>query len=277
MEGRGSFGGWFLRGVPSRFRGPEVIDTAVVLNEVTRDASKSVFEDLRGKITTPSLDVPACMAVLRSVSTKKFWKEAIHLWQFMQQSGMKTHSKGCGHIAERFVQAYSWASSLVVIENMHHQRLMLDKEALGAMLEINCNRHLWQQALAQFFEEGPQNILGTSRAFRSLAVAGQLEQMRLLKKFIREKERYGHYLVVSKAFTLAHGWQDSFDLTQDLFDAALPPDLVQLEQVMAANSAAARWREACFLIAQRQHMGFDFSLSPSFNASHKFCKIGLVL
>ena len=31
---------------------------------------------MRGKITTPSLDVPACMAVLRSVSTKKFWKEA---------------------------------------------------------------------------------------------------------------------------------------------------------------------------------------------------------
>ena len=66
-------------------------------------------------------------------------------------------------------------------------------------------------------QEGPQNIRGTSRTFHSLAVAGQLEQMRcwhelqckeqtcfeyigalhqeacdprrLLKKFIREKER----------------------------------------------------------------------------------------
>ena len=73
---------------------------------------------MRGKITTPSLDVPACMAVLRSVSTKKFWKEAqvesdpgnlavlpafqsqtkgqasqaIHLWQFMQPSRLVSNA-----------------------------------------------------------------------------------------------------------------------------------------------------------------------------------------
>ncbi len=37
-----------------------------------------------------------------------------------------------------------------------------------------------------------------------------------------------------------------------------------------ANAVASPLQEACFLIAQRQHMGFDFSLSPSFNASHNF-------
>lgn len=270
MQGRQRrFPSRFFEGAPSGFRGAEVIDTDRVLNEVAnllerkrraqQDDVQNVLEELQGRISYPSLSVPHCTRILRSV-VKKFWKEAVYLWQFMQQSGVKTNSRGCGYTAEAFIRGLSWASSLVVIEGMHHERLMLDNVAHGALLEINGKRLLWQVALAQFLEEGPQTVAGTGRTFNALASAGQLAHMRQLKKLLREDRRYDAYVNVAKAFTHAQGWQDSLDLTQDLRDAALPLKLDQLEQVMAASSAAARWREACFLIGQLHGMGVDFSV-----------------
>lgn len=222
--------------------------------ELRKQALGRVAPELHGNVVA-RVSTDSCMKVLCTVSMAKHWKQALHLWQFMQQSGLQPNSRAVGYVSESFVQGYSWASSLVVIDAMRAERMTPTSVCLGAMLEVNANRQLWQHALRQFLREGPDTRVGATRTFRALASAGELEQIRRLKKLAHEQKRYDTYGGVAKAFATTHAWEDSVDLIQDLRHDAQSPDLFQLEQLLAASSSAGRWREACLWVAQLDAKG----------------------
>ncbi|CAE7947634.1 unnamed protein product [Symbiodinium sp. KB8] len=140
---------------------------------------------------------------------------------------MVSNSRASGNVAESFIRGSTWAASLVILNTMHAERLGLRYAAQGAALAVYRQRRLWQEALQQFLQEGIFTLLTMKRMFSILADANQV------------------------GLLLAHRFAPGQQLQ---------------EKVMGAKFRAARWREACFLVASQRPDDTFFSVALLSNA-----------
>ena len=206
--------------------------------------------DLRRKTW---LGQSGCMSVLSEVSMAKLWKQAVDIWQYMQQSGIQRNSFAGSCVSEAFLRGHQWANSLELLENMLGDRMSLDPRLLSTAIELNGKRQLWREALAQFFEEGSLRNRCALRTFWALSAAGRLEEIKNLKKMMHGRRSFDTSKAILSGFAACSAWEDAFDHLQELahFSLSGKPSLLEEVELMAACSAAARWREACLWLAER--------------------------
>ncbi|CAE7622839.1 unnamed protein product [Symbiodinium necroappetens] len=171
---------------------------------------------------------------------------------------MVSNSRASGNVAESFIRGSTWAASLVILNTMHAERLGLRYAAQGAALAVYRQRRLWQEALQQFLQEGIFTLLTMKRMFSILADANQVGLLKKLLAFFRQNERTSRNAprVAANAFAEAGLWQAH----------RFTPGQQLQEKVMGAKFRAARWREACFLVASQRLDDTFFSVALLSNA-----------
>lgn len=196
------------------------------------------------------------------------WEQVVHLWQSMKQEGMVSNSRASGNVAESFIRGSTWAASLVILNTMHAERLGLRYAAQGAALAVYRQRRLWQEALQQFLQEGIFTLLTMKRMFSILADANQVGLLKKLLAFFRQNERTSRNAprVAANAFAEAGLWQDASALLEETRAHRFAPGQQLQEKVMGAKFRAARWREACFLVASQRPDDTFFSVALLSNA-----------
>ncbi|CAE7884598.1 unnamed protein product [Symbiodinium microadriaticum] len=181
---------------------------------------------------------------------------------------MVSNSRASGNVAESFIRGSTWAASLVILNTMHAERLGLRYAAQGAALAVYRQRRLWQEALQQFLQEGIFTLLTMKRMFSILADANQVGLLKKLLAFFRQNERTSRNAprVAANAFAEAGLWQDASALLEETRAHRFAPGQQLQEKVMGAKFRAARWREACFLVASQRPDDTFFSVALLSNA-----------
>ncbi|CAE7650199.1 PTAC2 [Symbiodinium sp. CCMP2456] len=240
------------------------------------EETRTVLTEIQGRPILVGTDDYA--HIFKAFLKLHLWEQVVHLWQSMKQEGMVSNSRASGNVAESFIRGGTWAGSLVILNTMHAERLGLRNAAQGAALAVCRQRRLWQEALQQFLQEGIFTLLTMKRMFSILADADQVGLLKTLLALFRQNERTSRNAprVAANAFAEAGLWQaHRFTPGQQLLEKVREkPSLANLAslacrpavEVMGAKFRAARWREACFLVASQRSNDTFFSVALLSNA-----------